>query len=151
MLRHIACAIAIVGLLASPAIAQDGEVEEEFVMPTFSGIAVAQAPEAGLGVCFGPDAAEAMSCAQQQCMDESGLGAEDCAVNLWCYPHAWTAQLAVNHVEGIHWAKFICDENSREDLDQAVAAYCDKEYLSDCLPVRIWDHEGNAVLDYPKE
>jgi hypothetical protein len=150
MLRHILLAAAIVGLVTSPVLAQDAD-SDAFEMPTFSGIAVAQAPEAGLGICFSSDSAEAMECAQHECMEQSGLGEEDCAVNLWCYPHGWTAQLAVNHVEGIHWTKVICDENSREDLEQAVATYCSKEYFSDCLPVRIWDHEGTAVLDYPAE
>jgi hypothetical protein len=141
VLRTTAVAAAVIGLLASPVIAQDD-------MPVFSGMAVSQAPEAGLGVCLGSDAAETMQCAQAECMEQSGLTELDCAVNLWCFPHAWAAQVAVLHTEGIHWSKFICDEMSREDLDKAVTLYCDKEFFAECTPMRIWDPDGTAVLDY---
>lgn len=140
-MRSILLGLVLAGWLASPVLAQD-----EF--PVFSGMAVSQAPEAGLGVCFATTPEEGMRCAQEECMEQSGLGEEDCAVNLWCYPHAWAAQVAVMHVEGIHWSKFFCDEMTREDLDAAVARYCASEMFSDCLPVRIWDPEGTAVLDY---
>ncbi len=151
MLRIIAVAPAVLGLLMAPVVAQEDDAADEFAMPTFLGVAVAQAPEAGLGVCFAETAQEGMQCAQNQCMDESGLGPEDCAVNLWCYPHGWVVQLAVMHKEGIHWAKVICDEMSREDMDKAVAAYCDNDMFSDCIPMHIWDADGNTILDYPKD
>jgi hypothetical protein len=150
VLRTIAFATAVLAMLIEPVVAQEGN-DEEFVMPTFTGVAVAQAPEAGLGVCFSETAEEGMLCARQQCMEESGLGLEDCAVNLWCYPHGWVVQLAVMHNEGIHWAKIICDEMSREDMDKAVAAYCDNEMFADCIPMRIWDPDGAVILDYPKD
>ena len=121
MLRHLIVAAAICGLFMSPTVAQDAPTDD-FVMPKASGMAVAQAPEMGLGVCFSSDASEAMECAQHECMEVNGLGEDDCAVNLWCYPHAWAAQIAVLHTEGLHWSKFICDEMSREDLDRAVAS-----------------------------
>ncbi len=142
MLSHFAAAAAICGLLASPVVAQDA------AMPDFAGIAVAQAPEAGLGVCLGADAAETMQCAQHECMEQSGLGKADCVVNLWCFPHGWTAQVAVLHTEGIGWSKFICDEMNAEDLDKAVAFYCAKEFIAECAAVRIWDRDGALVLDY---
>ena len=145
MFSRLAVTAAIAGLLASPALAQDA------AMPDFAGIAVAQAPEAGLGVCLGMDAAETMQCAQQECMEQSGLGEADCAVNLWCYPHGWTAQVAVLHTEGIHWSKVLCDEMNREDLDKAVALYCDKEFYAECVAMRIWSADGELVLDYPKD
>lgn len=143
MLRHLAFAAATAALLAAPVLAQD-----DFEGQTFSGIAVAQAPEAGLGVCIGTNAGDTMECAQHECMEQSGLGQLDCAVNLWCYPLGWTAQIAVLHTEGIHWSKFICDANSQEKLEAAVALYCDEDYHAECVTVRIWDPDGNAVLDY---
>jgi hypothetical protein len=141
MLRHLAFVAAVTGCLAAPVLAQDDP-------PPFAGMAVAQAPEAGLGVCFSVDAAEAMECAQHECMEQSGLGELDCAVNLWCYPHWWAAQIAVMHVEGIHWSKVICDANTREKLDAAIAFYCDDETYMECVAMRIWDPDGTAVLDY---
>ena len=141
MLRHSVFAAATAALLLTPVLAQDGP-------PPVAGVAVAQAPEAGLGLCFGLDLAGTAECAQNECMEQSGLGAEDCAVNLWCYPHGWVAQVAVLHTEGIHWTKVICDEFDRETLDRAVALYCDSEYYAECFAVRIWDREGSVVLDY---
>ena len=141
MWRRMLFGLATAGWLMTPALAQDD-------MPVFIGMAVAQAPEAGLGVCFSTTPQEGMECAQHECMEQSGLGEADCAVNLWCYPHGWAAQLAVMHVEGIHWSKFLCDMMTREELDAAVALYCGNEMFSDCLPVRIWDPDGTAVLDY---
>jgi hypothetical protein len=141
MWRRIVFGLATAGWLLTPALAQDD-------MPAFAGMAVAQAPEAGLGVCFSTTPQEGMECAQHECMEQSGLGEADCAVNLWCYPHGWAAQVGVMHVEGIHWSKFFCDMMTREELDAAVARYCDSEMFSDCLPVRIWDPDGVAVLDY---
>jgi hypothetical protein len=134
-------AVACTGWIMMPAIAQDD-------LSTFAGMAVSQAPEAGLGVCFATTPEEGMECAQRECMEQSGLGEADCAVNLWCYPHGWAAQVAVLHVEGIHWSKFFCDHMTREELDGVIALYCDSEMFSDCLPVRIWSPDGETVLDY---
>ena len=136
---QLTAAIALLYLVPTPMLAQ------ETVM---AGIAVAQAPEAGLGVCLGLDAAGTMECAQNECMEQSGLGELDCAVNLWCYPHGWTAQIAVMHTEGIHWTKVVCDQNNREQLDAAVAFYCNDKAFMECVPVRIWDPQGTAVLDF---
>ena len=144
MIRRAVFLLASGLVLAAPVLAQD----EGFDPLPLAGIAVAQAPEAGLGVCFGLDAEGTMQCAQSECMEMSGLGEEDCAVNLWCYPHGWTAQVAVMHTEGPHWSKFLCDMGSREEVDLAVKVFCDKEYYAECLPVRIWDWDGNVVLDY---
>jgi hypothetical protein len=141
MWRNILLGIAAAGCLTSAALGQDD-------IPALAGMAVAQAPEAGLGVCFAITPEEGMECAQRECMEQSGLGEADCAVNLWCYPHAWAAQVAVMHVEGIHWSKFFCDHMTRQELDAAIALYCDADMYSDCLPVRIWDPGGAAVLDY---
>jgi hypothetical protein len=143
MLKAIPFALAVFNLLALPAFAQQvDEGVDSFVLPAFQGIAVAQAPEAGVGVCFGPEAADAISCAEQDCMAQSGLGIEDCAANLWCYPHGWVADIFAQHAEGAHWHKFICDQSSREELDLAVALFCDKDYLAACTVSRVWDPDG---------
>ena len=141
MLRQICFAVATAALLATPVMGQDDS-------RVFTGLAVSQAPEAGLGVCIATNPEDGMQCAQQECMELSGLGELDCAVNLWCYPHGWAAQIAVLHTEGIHWSKFLCDEMTREDLEKSIANYCDKEFFAECTPMRIWDPEGTAVLDY---
>jgi hypothetical protein len=141
MWRKVLFVVVAGAFLASPASAQDD-------MPVFAGMAVAQAPEAGLGVCFATTPEEGMECARNECMEQSGLGETDCAINLWCYPHGWAAQVAVLHVEGIHWSKFLCDHMTREELDAAVALYCGNDMFTDCLPVRIWDPDGTAVLHY---
>jgi hypothetical protein len=141
MWQNILFSLAAAAWLASPVLGQDD-------MPVFAGMAVAQAPEAGLGVCFAMAPEEGMECARHECMEQSGLDETDCAVNLWCYPHAWAAQIAEMHAEGIHWSKFFCDHMTREELDAAVALYCGSDTFTECLPVRIWDPDGTAVLDY---
>jgi hypothetical protein len=139
ILRMMMFAGAIAGLPTIPALSQDEG------MPVFQGLAVAQAPEAGLGVCFGPDKS-AIECAEQKCMDESGLGIEDCAANLWCFPAHWAADVFVQHQEGLHWHDFECGWLSREKLEAAVALLCEEDYIIECQAVRIWDPEGNEVL-----
>jgi hypothetical protein len=140
MWSRIVFGVACAGWLMTPAIGQDD-------LPVFSGMAVAQAPEAGLGVCFSTTPEEGMECARHECMEQSGLGEADCAVNLWCYPHGWAAQVAVMHVEGIHWSKFFCDQLTREELDATIALYCETEFFADCLPVRIWDPDGREASE----
>jgi hypothetical protein len=130
--------LALLGYFAAPASAQD--------LPDLLGFATAQAPEAGSGVCFDSDAGAAMACAQQACMAESGLGPSDCAVNLWCYPSFWVADIFMQHAEGPHWHQFVCAEPSRESLDALVAFKCAVDYLIECTPVRVWDPQGVEQL-----
>ena len=145
-LRHALFLFAVLGSLPAPVLAHEEGVDT-FVMPAFIGIAVAQAPEAGLGVCFSPEAADDIACAQEQCMQESGLGIEDCAASLWCYPHGWVADIFMQHREGPHWHKFICDQQDRETLEALIAFECKRDYLMECSAVRIWDPEGAEVLE----
>lgn len=144
MIRQILFTAAVFGALASPVHAQEDGVDS-FVLPAFSGIAVAQAPEAGLGVCFGTFAADTMECARSECMMQSGLGEDDCAVNLWCYPHGWVADIFMQHTEGVHWHKFVCDQQDRASLEAVAAVECAKDYLIGCEIVRIWDADGQQV------
>ena len=132
--------------LLLPAAAQEDEGVDAFVLPAFNGVAVAQAPEAGLGICFSPLAEDGMSCAQQQCMAESGLGEADCAVNLWCYPAGWVADIFMQHAEGPHWHKVVCDQSDRASLETLVATECAKDYLIECTAVRIWDADGTLIV-----
>lgn len=141
-----AALLAMSMFLALPAAAQESDGVDSFVLPAFSGVAVAQAPEAGLGICFSPLAEDGMSCAQQQCMAESGLGEADCAVNLWCYPAGWVADIFMQHAEGPHWHKVVCDQSDRASLETLIATECAKDYLIECSAVRIWDADGTLVL-----
>ena len=110
------------------------------------GVAFAQAPEAGLGVCFGADAAETMQCAQDACVAESGLKAADCVVSDWCYPARWSGDVFVQHVEGVHWHDFACGWETRAQLETASMLGCAADYIAGCDMVRIWDPEGTQIL-----
>lgn len=145
MIKMSLFASAILGLLATPVVAQE-EAVDSFVLPAFNGIAVSQAPEAGIGVCFGPLMADAAQCAVAECMKQSGLGEEDCAVNLWCSPHGWVADIFMQHSEGPHWHKFICDQGDQPSLEAAAKLECAKDYLSACEIVRIWDNDGQQIF-----
>lgn len=141
-----AALIATTAFLTLPVAAQEADGVDAFVLPAFSGVAVSQAPEAGLGICFSPLVEDGMSCAQQQCMAESGLGEADCAVNLWCYPAGWVADIFMQHAEGPHWHKVVCDLQDQASLEALVALECAKDYLIECSAVRIWDADGTLVF-----
>jgi hypothetical protein len=111
------------------------------------GFAYAQAPEAGSGECFGLIAIETMECAQQACAEASGLPLEHCNVDIWCAPHGFVADIFMQHREGPHWHAIVCGGASREELEQLVAVKCEAEWLIECLPVRIWNADGELVED----
>ena len=104
----LAAAIAILAFAALPVTAARAQD-----YPPFLGFAAAQAPEAGLGTCHGTDPVRTITCAQNACMKERGLGLADCTANLWCYPAFWVADIAVLSAEGPHWHEFICNENQQ--------------------------------------
>lgn len=131
--------IAALILLAMPVAAEDE-------MTPWQGIAVSQAAEAGLGVCFDTDMVEAVTCAQDQCMAESGLTTEDCHADLWCYPHRFAADIFMQHAEGPHWHEFLCGAESRDQLNALVAVKCEAEYLIECSAVRMWDDASTELL-----
>lgn len=132
-------------LLCTLILVHAASAEDNLAFTSLQGIAIAQAPEAGVGICFGEDAADTISCAQTKCMDESGLGLEDCAVDLWCFPHRWVADIFMQHQEGIHWHNFVCDAMDRPELEALVATKCDSDWLIECSIVQMWDDDGNAV------
>lgn len=121
--------------MVSAAGAQDGP----------AGIAVVQAPEAGLGVCNATNMEDGIDCARTECIEQSGLTENECVVDLWCQPALWSADIFMQHTEGPHWHQVICGWQDRENLDAAIALRCDSDYLIECSAVRIWDPEGNEI------
>lgn len=111
-----------------------------------TGFGVSQAPEAGTGVCFGDNADSTMACARKKCMAQSGLSAADCPRILWCFPAGWTADIFMQHREGIHWHEYLCGWDSRETLQSAVDLKCKKEFLIECSAVQIWSPEGRPQM-----
>ncbi|MEX1181112.1 MAG: hypothetical protein WEB63_09930 [Cucumibacter sp.] len=107
--------------------------------------AAAQAPEAGLGTCFGLDAS-AIECAEYECMEMSGLGIEDCHANIYCFPSYWVADIFMQHAEGPHWHQFICGWYDRAQLEAAIEIACMPDYLIECTAVRIWNPDGEEQL-----
>ena len=133
-MRLLALSAATFLLLTAPSPAED--------LSPWKGLAVSQAPEAGLGICFGESPGEAMKCAQAQCMEQSGLGQEDCQVNLWCYPHAFAADIFMQHAEGPHWHEYLCGAQDMAELEAMIGVKCDRDYLIECAPVTIWNMDG---------
>jgi len=111
----------------------------------WNGIAVAQAPEAALGMCFGEDPHQAISCAQDMCMRETGFGPEDCPVTNWCFPAYWSADVFMQHREGLHWHEILCGWQNRDDLEAAIAIKCAAEWLIECTPVALWNPDGDEL------
>lgn len=135
-------------LLATAPLAfgQEEASGEEGPVQELRGLAVAQAPEAGLGICLNESQEAASRCAQRQCMEESGLGPDDCAVNLWCFPHYWAADVFVQHREGPHWHEQLCGATDRAELEALIAVKCSRPDLMECAPTAIWDLDGNELL-----
>lgn len=132
-------------LLCALIVMHAASAEDDLAFTPLQGVAIAQAPEAGVGICFGEDAAKTISCARTRCMDDSGLGPEDCMVNLWCFPHRWVADIFMQHQEGIHWHSFVCDAMDRPELEALVATKCADDGLIECSIVQMWDDDGNAI------
>lgn len=139
MSRKLLFVLSALWLLAGPALGQ------EDAMSPLLGMAAAQAPEAGLGVCFGPDK-EAIGCAEAKCMEQSGLGPGDCQTNLWCFPAGWSADIFMMLADGPHWHEFQCGWQTREKLEAAIALMCEEEGLMECTAVGIWNPDGEEQL-----
>lgn len=116
--------------------AQDGP-------PAFAAV---QAPEAGSGVCVRNGADTAIDCAKLECMNESGLGAEDCQLNAVCNPAGWAADLFMQHQEGLHWHTYLCGWQTQGQLEAAIALSCTSEWLIECSAVRMWTPEGEETV-----
>jgi hypothetical protein len=138
-LRTIAAAAAVISM-SSAALAQDGP----------GGIAFAQAPEQGSGVCTGASMDEAFSCAVAQCM-ESGAADEDCLRTNWCQPAGWSVDVFVQHQEGPHWHEIVCGlptENIAKSVGEAICDRTERDYLIECSPVQVYDPEGAPQLEW---
>ena len=111
------------------------------------GIAFAQAPEQSSGVCTGQSTDKTLDCARAKCV-EGGASAQDCLRVKWCYPAGWSADLFVQHNEGMHWHQYLCGWDSKEAVMAAVQVACDKAlrpYISECSAVRFWDNNGQEI------
>jgi hypothetical protein len=52
----------------------------------------------------------------------------------------------MQHSEGPHWHKFVCDQQDRPSLEAIAQLECAKDYLSTCEIVRIWDNDGQQIF-----
>lgn len=122
--------------VAKPAQAQDGPI----------GIAFAQAPEQSSGVCTGQNTDATLNCARQKCA-EGGAMAQDCLRVKWCYPAGWSADLFVQHKEGLHWHEYLCGWHSRDALMAAAEVACGdgRDYIAECSVVKVWDNQGRET------
>ena len=124
-------------LPAAAACAQNGPV----------GIAFVEAPEQASAVCISDNADRAFECAREKCM-ESGAAASDCLRVKWCYPAGWSADIFMQHKEGLHWHTYLCGWQTESDLDAAIQIACEgssAEYLMECSPVMKWDSGGKQI------
>jgi hypothetical protein len=140
-MKAAACAASLLCLFAmhaaSPASAQDGPV----------GIAFAEAPEQSSGVCTGQSTDKTLACARTKCV-EGGAMAEDCLRVKWCYPAGWSADLFIQHKEGVHWHEYLCGWHSKEALMAAIDVACGgerRDYIIECSAVRFWDDKGREI------
>ena len=120
-------------LLIAPAAADD-----------ILGIAFVQAVEQSTGMCFATNPDKAFKCAREKCMS-NGTSRGDCQRVKWCYAANWSADLFVQHREGIHWHEFLCGWGSKNDLIAAAKVHCEgenREFLIECSIVGAWNGAG---------
>ena len=140
MRRYLISLIVALGFAAGP-VGAEGPV----------GIAFVQAPEQSSAACFGDNLDRAFACARTECAGRDGVTARDCLRTTWCYPSRWSANLFLQHKEGIHWQEVLCGWESREDLMAAVKARCEgsaRQWLRECTIVRSWDNGRAQDLSY---
>jgi hypothetical protein len=124
---------AVAAAMAAPATAQQ------------VGIAFAIAPEQSVGHCVGGNATATLDCARARCA-EGGARPQDCLRVTWCYPAGWSATIAVQHREGLHWTEFTCGWETRAAVEEAVALECrDREMIEACELGEIRDPVGALV------
>lgn len=108
------------------------------------GIAFAEAPEMGSGVCVAGNPDAGFACAREKCM-QGGAEARDCLRVAWCYPAGWSVDVFMQHREGPHWHEYSCGWASREAAEKAVQIKCGPpatEQLIECAAMRFWDPQG---------
>ena len=110
-----------------------------------AGIAFAIAPEQSVAHCVGGNATATLDCARARCA-AGGARPQDCLRVSWCYPAGWSASIAVQHREGLHWTEFTCGWDSRAAVEEAVALKCrDREAIDLCEVGEIRDPAGSLV------
>lgn len=137
MVHTTICTALIVLMTSALAAAQEGPI----------GIAFAEAPEQSSGVCTGQSTDKTLACARQKCV-EGGALAQDCLRVKWCYPAGWSADLFVQHQEGLHWHEYLCGWDSKEAVLVAIEVACDRtrrNYIIECSAVRFWDDKGQEL------
>lgn len=135
--KHAGVAMIAVLTATFAAAAQDGPV----------GIAFAEAPEQSSGVCTGQSTNKTLDCARAKCVSGGALE-RDCLRVKWCYPAGWSADIFIQHQEGLHWHQYLCGWDSKEAVMAAVAVACDKTlrpYFIECSAVRFWDDNGREI------
>ncbi|MGI9350307.1 MAG: hypothetical protein ACR2O3_01990 [Rhizobiaceae bacterium] len=111
------------------------------------GVAFVEAPEQSSGMCFADNADYGFACARQKCMANGTLKA-DCLRVRWCYPAGWSADMFLQHKEGLHWHQYLCGWSSREDIETAANLICEgsqKKWLIECTMVRLWNPNGTEI------
>ena len=135
MRMKIAAAVAALGVMASPALADR------------KGIAFVQAPEVASGSCTGPNKEAAFDCARKQCIEGGGT-AEDCIETAYCFPAFWSVEISFQNKDGFSWSQAHCGFGSKEDALAAAKALCDLEThpdLSQCQPYSVTDEDVNVT------
>jgi hypothetical protein len=121
---------AALAFLALPAQAQDGP----------QGIGFAQAEE-GTWLCRHEDAAEALSCAREHCLEQAP--GQECLATAWCFPANWSALMTV-WIGDFHATHALCGAPNEVALTRALAALCANDgEATRCEVTLIVDPDGN--------
>ena len=133
-------ALVIALLAAQPALAQEGPL----------GIAFAEAPELSSGVGVGPTPDAAIGAAVAECV-AGGAEARECIVTNYCSPAGWSADLFVQHREGLHWHEVTCGLPERAMAEALETIACDRDlrpWLIECALVQVYDPQGKPLLEW---
>jgi hypothetical protein len=103
------------------------------------GIGFAQAEE-GTWWCRGVTAGQALHCAREKCLAESG--GQDCHPTRWCFPAGWSA-LMVTWLPEFHATQVLCGMPGEEAARSAMKAICEAGVeFTRCDLVLFIDPEG---------
>lgn len=103
------------------------------------------APEMSAGMCRAGNPDAGFACAREKCASQDGVQSSDCLRVRWCYPAGWSADLFMQHKEGLHWHDYLCGWGSEKALIAAARAKCDNDYLRECSVVEAWDPQGKSI------
>ncbi|MEO0328562.1 MAG: hypothetical protein AAF217_08185 [Pseudomonadota bacterium] len=111
------------------------------------GVAFVLAPEQSSGICFSDNADKGFACAREKCT-ENGTPVTQCLRVKWCYPAGWSADIFMQHRDGIHWHEYLCGWQTRSDLEAAVKLKCGgnlSNQLIECGLVGLWSPKGREI------